>query len=396
MPAPTYPYAYASPQTEVGLALQATHGTPVTPPKFWIPVKSPKYKPTVQMLPDDTLQGSMVEVYNMVPGLRHDTHGWDSYPYLTSFGALLRAELGGTDHKTAAATATTLSAAASAGGTTITTTAALTVGAWAAVGTSGSLEVVRVKSVSTNTATLVDPLVYAHASGAAVTPLTVHEIGLLNNTGYGDQPPAASLADYDGERWRQLATAQMDKLTLKGTSTGLVTYNCDWMSNAATTLTPGPSTSYTRLAPAPGWTSVVRITGTKVQTYQTWEVDMARGTKPIPGLRGSQEYLLFFAGPLTCTGKLEVLEQSGSPQLTAYEAGTVMTLDITFFDTTAGNGFNFHSSKVLFKATGGIDRSQPEVRVSLTLQFLPTSTDAVTGGVAPLKTTVANHFTTTF
>lgn len=398
MSAPTHNYAYSSSQTEVGLAIQTPRTTAATTPTFAIPVKAPKYKPDLTMIPEDTLQGSMVETYNLVRGLRYDAHGWDSYPYGTSFGVFWRAELGSSDHKTAAGSATTLATAASIGATALKVAAAVAPGSWIVLGSAGTVEAARVKSAtgSTKTLTLTSPLLYAHAASAAVTPLTRHTFSLLNNAGYGNQPPAVTLFDNDGEEWRKLATAQLDKLTLKGNSTTLVTYTCSWFANAATKLTSTPTISFTRQQPSPGWTSLVKITGTTVKAYQDWQLDFARGVKPVPALTGQSAYFLYFAGPLTSTGKLTVLEQSGSPQLAAYEAGTVMTLDVEFFTLQSGWASRIHSSKCMFKATGGIDRSKPEVMVSMTLQLLPTTTDALTGGVSPVKVTLANAYTSAF
>src|SRR5690348_2267873 len=106
--------AFATAQTQVGLGIETTKGTPATTP-LWLPVKAPKYAPKLTMITDDTLQGSMVETYDMVPGLRYDSHGWDSYPQLDTFPVLIRALLGSSDTLSAAPTSTTLAAIATAG-----------------------------------------------------------------------------------------------------------------------------------------------------------------------------------------------------------------------------------------------------------------------------------------
>ncbi len=398
MAAPTYPYAFSSSQTQVGLALEVTRGKYVTP-TLWIPTKSPLYKPDQTMLPDETLQGSMVKLYNLTRGLRYDTHKWTSYPYLTSFPAIVRAQLGSTDHLTAASAATTLSTAVAAGVTAIKVAAAIPAGQIVVIGkTTPTVETHLVKTAATLTKTLTldTPTIYAHAAAATVTPLTVHKFSLLNSANYGNQPPSYSLTDSDGERIRNLTAAQQNKLTMKGNPTALVTYDVTWLTNAAVTHTGTPTFTWTRQAPPPSWTSVVLITTTIVTRYQDWTIDLSRTTKPIPGLTGKSSYLLFFADALTAKGKLTVLESSGSPQLTAYENGTVMKFDTLFFDYETGNYFQFHSTKAMFKATGGINRSKPEVTVTLTITFLPTATDATTGGVSPCTITIGNAITTSF
>src|ERR1035441_7552887 len=124
-----YPSALPVPETQIGIAVETTRGTGVAP-AFWLPVMAPKYKPDIQYLNDDGLRGSMVELYDMVPGQRYDGHGWDTYPYLDSFPNLLRAELGSADTLTAAPASTTLLGTAAAGATTITTNGSIASGSF--------------------------------------------------------------------------------------------------------------------------------------------------------------------------------------------------------------------------------------------------------------------------
>lgn len=392
MSTPTYT-AYATPQTEVGLAIEQTPGTPVTP-AFWVPVKAPKYKPDLTLIADNTLQGSMVENYDMIAGLRYDSHGWDSFPYLDSFPVLVRAELGSSDTIVTAPTATTLSAAASAGATTVTVATTVAKGSWIVIGSGSTLETHQVTSVSTDTLTLNSPLIYAQASGATVTGLTQHQFSLLNNAGSGNQPPTVTITDYDGEEWRQLSRSQLDKLTIKGTADGLLDYTCSWFANAATTPTT-PTPSYTTARAVPGWSSVVTLGGTQVTDFVDWEIDFGRGVKPIPAFTGTQEYFMYFAGPLTATAKITVIEQSGAPELTDYLSATKQSFDISVFDRSTGDAMDIHCTDAIF-TTGDLDRSKEWVQATLDVQFLPSAADAQAGGVSPVLVTVANAQTTTY
>src|ERR1039458_7140931 len=125
----TYFSALPVAETQVGVGIETTVGLAVAP-SYWIPVMGPKYAPNRQLLPDTTLQGSMVPVYDVVPGLRYDGHGWDSFPYLDSLGVFLRGVLGSSDNKTAAPGSTTLGANAAAGDTSITTVASVAANSW--------------------------------------------------------------------------------------------------------------------------------------------------------------------------------------------------------------------------------------------------------------------------
>lgn len=387
---------YATSQTQVGLAIETTRGT-AEAPTFWVPTKAPKYKPDLTLIVDDTLQGSMVKTYDLIPGLRYDGHGWDSYPYMDSFPVFVRAELGSTDTLTTAPAPTTLASSAPADSDTISTTASIAAGSWIVIG-SGLTQETHLTNAVTGTGpyavTLVSPLVRAQASGAAVTGLTGHKFSLLNNAGVGNQPPSVTLTDFDGEEWRQLTAAQLDKLTIKGTGTGLVDYTCSWFANPSVTPS-APTPSVDTVEAVPGWTLQASIGGTMLDYIVDWEFDLARSVKPVPALTGTENYFMYFADALTATGKITVVEQSGAPQLAQYLEGASEVFDFTVFDVASGYALNFHSSKCKFK-TGELDRSKEWVQAVLEFEMLPTATDALAGGVSPLTISAANAQATSY
>ena len=388
--------AYATSQSQVGVGIETTRGTASTNIS-WMPVKGPKYKPELTVITADTLQGSMVSTYDMIRGLRYDSHGWDSYPRLDSFPILVRAELGSSDTLTAAPANTILAAAASPGSPSVSLTAAVAAGSWIVIGSGATLETHRVASVSgagPYTATLDYPVLYQQANGAAVTGLTKHQFSLLNNGGSGNQPPSCTILDYDGEEWRQLTSAQMDKLTIKGTATGLVDYTVDWFADPATTPS-APSVSFTNTQVVPGWTTSVSIGGTAVNYVVDWQIDLARKVKPIPALTGTQAYFRYFADALDAKAKLTVVEQSGAPELTKYINGSQQSLDIAIYDVNTGLAARFHCSKAQF-TTGELDRGKEWVQATLDVELLPSATDALAGGVSPLLVDVANSQTTSY
>jgi len=392
------PNSYAVSSTRIGLALQAARGTPLAP-QYWFPVKAPKYKPDQMENPDETLQGIMAQVTGtLVPGLRFDSHGWDSFPYLDSFPLLVCAELGSTDTKTAAPSSTTMHGAAVAGATSIATHVSIAAGSWVVIGSGGTLETHQTGTPSgvsdPYTIPLTVPLVYPHADTTAVTGLTQHQFSLLNNAdATGNQPPALTVSDFDGEEWRQLANCQLDQLTIKGNATGILEYTCTMMGDGATTPST-PTPSYTTATPPPSWSTAALLNSSEVLYIQSWEFDFKRGVKNLPGTTVSQNYYQHFAGPLQAAGKITVIEQSGAPELTDYLTNTVIPFDFTVFDLTNGWAMNLHSTLAQFKATGGIDRSKvEEVTVELDVQFLPSTTDALAGTKSPVLVTVANGVT---
>lgn len=388
----TTPTIFAVPESAIGLAFETARGTPVAP-VYWVGTKAPKYKPDLQLLEDNSLKGSFVDVYNLVPGLRYDGHGWDGYPYLDTFAVFLRALLGSPDTLTAAPTNTTLAAAAAAGATSVTFTATIATDDWVVIGAGMTQETHKVATGGT-TATLAAPLAFAQPSGATVAGLTGHTFSLLNQGPSDNQPPSMTITDYDGEEWRQLPAAQLDKLTLKGNATGLVDYTCSWFANASETPS-SPTEAFTSVQPVPGWTLQVSIGGTPIPYMVDWEFDLSRNVKPVPALTGTEAYYTFFAGPLSAAGKLTVIEQTGAPELSQYLSATQQAFDFTLFDRGTGFAMNLHSTLAEFK-TGEVDRGKEWVEAMLDFQLLPSSTDATAGGVSQMITTVANAKTTTY
>jgi hypothetical protein len=395
-------------ETEIGIAIEATRGTPVAP-AYWLPVMAPKYKPDLKLLPDETLQGSMVQIYDEVPSLRNDGHGWDSYPYLDTFGVLLRALLGSTDTLTAAPANTTLSSGAAAGATTITTAATIAANSWIVIDTGVGVQethlTTAVSGTGPFTVTLAYPLAFAHLSAATVTGLTKHQFSLLNNSpSSGNQPPSCTLTDFAGEtNWRQLAAAQLDSLNLSGTAESLPKYTCNWFSQPATTPS-APTPSFSSAQAPPGWTVTLAVGGTQIAgggpggasgVLVDWEYDLKRNVKPIPAITGTQQYFQLFAGVIVPTAKITVLDDSSATWLTAFQNGTLESLDFTLADVKSGWALNLHSTKAKF-TSGAVDRSKEWVEVPLEIQLLPSSTDALAGGVSPLLATVANAQTTQY
>lgn len=392
--------AYAVAQTEIMLGIEASRGVAVSP-QTSMKVRAPKYKFDQHMIPDESLQGSMVQVYDSVRGMRYDSHGWDCYPYLDNFAYFLMGELGSPDNLTAAPANTNITAGdgVAAGATVIDTDGSIAAGSFIVIG-SGSTQETHETTAVTGTAapysvTLKYPLVYGQAGGTPVKGLTNHAFSLLNNSGStGSQPPSFTIYDNDGEEWRQLTAAQLDQLTIKGNASGFADYTCSWFCNPFTTPT-APTPAFTSVPAVPSWTTQLLIGGRVVAYAETWEIDLKRGVKPVATTTGTPEYFLYFAGPLQATGKITVIEQSGAPELTEFLNTTTESFDFTLYDLASGFALNLHSSAAKF-TSGDLERSKEEVSAQLDIQFLPTTTDALAGGVSPIKATVANGTTTAY
>lgn len=81
----------------LGLAKETVSGTAEAAPTMWIPVKSPKWAPTVTPLTDDGMRGMMGTDYAFEQGMRHDTLTYDCYLYPSLVFPHMIAILGGAD-----------------------------------------------------------------------------------------------------------------------------------------------------------------------------------------------------------------------------------------------------------------------------------------------------------
>jgi len=394
----TFFSAIPVPETQVGIALETERGVPVEP-KFWLPIEGPKYKPDLQLLSDEGLRGSMVKMYDLVPGLRFDGHGWDSYPYMDTLPVFLRALLGSSDTKTAAPASTELVAEAKAGATKILTALEIPEGSYIVIGAGvGTMETHltgKPKEVKAGEweIPLVYPLAFTHLNKATVTGLTKHRFSLLNNSpSTSNQPPSCTITDYDGEiASRALAAAQLDSLVISGTAESLPKLVTNWFTNAAVPPSE-PSSSYSTTEAPPGWTVTASIGGTQITYLVSWEFTLKRGVKNIPAITGTQNYYQHFASALEATAKIVVLENREATWLSAYEKGELESIDLTVSDVQNGYAANFHSTKMKF-TSGELDRSKEWIEVPLDIGLIPSSTDALAGGVSPIVATVANAHT---
>ena len=379
------------PETQIGIAFEAERGVPVEP-TYWLPAMGPKYKPDVKFLPDETLRGSMVTLYDEVPGLRYDSHGWDSYLYLDTFPVFLMSLLGSPDTYTVAPASTELKEEAKAGETKIEVEADVAAGSYIVIGSGvGVQETHLVKEAAALKLTLAYPLAYSHPVKAVVAGLSKHEFSLLNNApGEGNQPPSCTLTDYAGETdWRQLPAAQLDSINVSGSADALPKAAYEWFANPKV-VPEAPSASYSTAEAPPGWTVQAAVGGMVIPSgLMSWEFDLKRGVKPIPAITGTEAYYQLFAGALDATAKLTVLQNRASSLLTAFEDGVTESIDLTLSDVKSGFAVNFHSTLSKF-VTGELDRSKEWVEVPLEVQLIPSATDALAGGVSPILATVAN------
>lgn len=215
-----------------------------------------------------------------------------------------------------------------------------------------------------------------------------HTIGLLANAGSGNQSPSYTLSDWDGSTMRQMPAARLETLTITSNAAGLLEYSTKFIANKFTGTT-ATSASFSTQQASPAWDLVASVGGSAITYIEDLEITFGRGTKPIQALTGDQNPFINFQGPLMPSFKMTVVEQSGSPQLSAFIANTVQVLDFTWTEPVSLYTLNIHATTAKFK-TAKVVRSKEWVEIELEGEMLPNSTDVVAGGLSPVKTATTN------
>ena len=90
-----------------------------------------------------------------------------------------------------------------------------------------------------------------------------------------------------------------------------------------------------------------------------------------------------------------MLENREATWLKAYESGETNSIDLSLYDIKSGYALNLHCTEAKI-TSAELDRSKEWISVPLEVQLLPSSTDALSGGVSPIVATVANATSTEY
>ncbi len=316
---------YASTKQFIGIAPEATQGTPVAMTTTQLLTTfTPSDKPT--FLKDQSWRGSMgTDAFAQILGVGTADVSLGGPVYGDTMGFWLRNILGdlavtGTPTGTGA---TTLSAAAVAGATSISTVATIPAATLVQIGTGATAEIVTTGTPSGSgpfTIPITTPasgLAFAHASAQAVTPVQsagpfTYAWSLLNSG--GGQPASHTLThslgttatsgarQYPGFCLSQCnftfnAESELFSWTGQGTS---------WPSAAAGA---APTANPTTVLPTASWRTKVGIGGpasggTLVNTVMDGEVDITRELQPVFTATGVRTPYIIQRGGLSVAGKM--------------------------------------------------------------------------------------------
>jgi hypothetical protein len=279
MPAFYNGQAYAVAETEIAIGREITKGTPPSGgPSYAIPVKGPKYKPNLMILPDQTLQGSMVETYQYVTGIRDDTHGWSAPPYLDSFPLFLMGEFGSPDKYTAVTVTGVTLSTSTVGSAAITVSAStFTNGMWITFGSNanGTVETHQIASGGGSTSlTLSSPVLFTQVANAAITQLSKHQFS-VQNSGLG--------TTYNGATTAVSALTTITVLSTTGffssgqiqvnTSVGAAIFTYTGLGGSGTTFTGCTFVSQTGGTGNGVVGALVTLIGSQPPSFTLWDFD---------------------------------------------------------------------------------------------------------------------------
>jgi hypothetical protein len=402
------PTTYASAKQVIGLAVETTQGTPITP-AVTVPVD--KFDPFDQptWIDDKALRGSMTEPYVRVQGVNHsefDIAGpayFDTLPYLLSniFGDVVYSG-------TYTGSGTTTSTATTAVGDTTINVHATTGTVLVQIDTGNLAEVRLITSVTGGsdpfTLHFATPLVYAHSSAAVVKPITFpysSQFSVLNST--NGQPSTLTITDYQGPTTstgtRAYAGCCLSELNIKGTvESSAIEYDgkgMGWPSASAAAFTSAPSS----ITPQAAWEAQVGLTGTvsgaPILTVTDFELNIKRELQPYYTAQNSQNPYTIFRGKLTAAGKLTFVVNNETA-LTYLNSNTQPQLQIIVSNGLSSSSLLSLQIDILKAAytTSKIDRGKAAVGYDVEFDAIANTTNAGgSGGFSPVAVTVQNAIT---
>lgn len=202
------------------------------------------------------------------------------------------------------------------------------------------------------------------------------------------QPTSFTLTDFYGITTRAYAGCQISDLTLNFAADGLLEYDAKAVGFAGATTTL-PTPTFSALPPVPVWKATVTIGGTAVAYTTEGSISLSRSTNPIFGISNTQNPYQVFVGPLEVKGQLKFAMESDT-ELSRFLAQTSANLPSIVIAWTDGATVISATLTKGAYTTAVIDRGKDYVEVSVDIVGIANTTDAGTGGSAPIKWSITN------
>lgn len=401
------PYTYASALRQFAIGRELVPGQAANPVAL-LPLDKMDPTDDIGKIEDKALRGSMVSVYNVLPGVGKSSLSLSGPVFADTFPWLLSSLLGDVVYQgTPTGTATALSSAAPAGASTIPLPVSIPANTPIQVDSGVLSEIRTVTAIAGTaapyTATLSSPLNLAHASGAIVTAVTAPYTTLcsvMNSGGIGGQaqPVTHTLTEINGitagSGARQYTSFSVEEVSIKITPEGLVMHDSKaqaFLSNPAAAAPTGLSTS--GVNPNPGWSASVMVSGTQMGNISEIELDLKRAIDAVDTVDGSQNPMQLRRGPVDVSGKLTFIARDESPFLTYLQQTSVP------ISVIVGNGVNgvgqlqtqFDIAAAKYVTGTKLDASKAAIAYQVEFDSLPAGSLAGwTGGESGIRTTSIN------
>lgn len=403
---------WPSTKTWLGIAREATTGTPLTPTNT-IPLDKGSYSPedTPKFLPDEAIRGSLASLYNDIIGVTDATFSFGGPAFLDVGGFWLDNAFGDLSSTSGGtlATAQPLSAGIAVGATAFsvaTSLGSVVTGSVIQITDGPASEIVIATVGSTGTSILFagNPTRFAHTTAATASLQTAattytHKFALIN-TGTG-QPPTHTITDATGITAsvgaRAYPSACVSSVDFSGNAEQLLMQKVSgnsWLSAPAGT-TPVNTTAFT--IPVPNWRSTVTVGGTQIYNIGEWSAQFKRVLQIYWTAQGAQNPFIIARGGLSATYDLNFTVAIDESPLTAMLSTGPQAVQIAVTNGLSGANLlslTINSTKAQ-AVKSKIDRNAVLVGYQNQLEGIANATDVGgTAGLGPATITLVNAIAT--
>lgn len=402
------PTTFSSVRQYIGVAVEVTQGTPVTP-AVTVPVASftPEDKNT--WLDDRSLRGSMVGLQARVQGVRHSEVSFGGPGYFDTLPYFVANVLGDKVYSgtyTGSGT-TTLNSSSVVGATSISTVASIAGSTLIQIGTGVNSEVRLTTGVSGGgpyTLTFTTPLLVAHSGGDTVKPITFPYTSAFSVLNYGNgQPTSLTITDYQGPTastgTRAYPGICLSDVSMKGTvESGYLDYTAQgmgWPSASAAAVTSSPSA----VTGQPAWKATIGLNGTigaaQILTVNDFEISLRRAIEIKYTAQNSQNPYTVYRGICDVSGRLNAIV-SDETFLTYLNSNTQPQLQILLSNGLSGANLLSIQFDIRYAAfsESKINRSKAWVEYDASFDSIANSTNAGwSAGLSPVTVTFQNAIT---
>jgi hypothetical protein len=404
---PLAPYTYASALRTFSIGRELVPGQ-IAAPVALLPLDKMEPADDIGKIEDKALRGSMVGVYNVLPGVGKSALSLSGPVLADTFPWLLASLLGDVVYQgTANGAATALTQGTGAGANQIPVGALIAAGTQVQVDTGVLSEIRTVQTVtgaaSPYTVTLTAALNLQHAGGVAVTPVGAPYTTLcavMNSGGVQGQaqPATHTLTEVNGitaaSGARQYSSFSIEEVTVKITPEGLIMHDSKaqaFLSSPAAAAPTGLAAS--NVPPTPGWAATIAVSGTQMSNISEIELVFKRVLEAIPTVDGSQNPLQLRRGPVDVSGKLTFIARDESPFLT-YLQQTNVPLSVAVDNGITGAGqqhTQFDIAAAKYVTGTKLDAGKAAIAYQVEFDSLPAGALAGwTGGLSGVRTTSIN------